>query len=258
MIHARLSLHSTCLSRQVEVNVLIPQNMWEEGKAPAESREYPTLYLLHGYSDNQTAWQRYTRIEHYANQNNMIVIMPSAERSWYTDTTYGDAFFTYIAEELPALCRNLFSGVSQSRENTYVAGLSMGGYGALKLGLTYPEHYRGVAAFSAAADVYTLAKDEFLAPVGYWESIFGDIEKIPGSKHDILHLATEAKRAGKPLPCVYLWCGTEDSLLPQTRKVGDTLLALGYKVSKSESAGDHSWRYWDEQIAKAIPYLLCK
>ena len=256
MILTKLSLFSKCLSRQVDVNVLLPQTMWEKGKE-TETKEYPTLYLLHGHGDNYSCWQRWTNIERYAGQNGMIVIMPSVDRSWYTDTTYGDAYFTFVTEELPAMCKNLFQGVSSRPETTFVAGLSMGGYGALKIGLTYPERYSAIAAFSAVTDIENFTKDLF-AGNAYWQAIFGDVEHIGGSAHDLFHLAQVGKREGKPLPRVYLWCGTEDRLFPHTEKMRDVLLSLGYEVNYNQTSGNHSWPYWDREISRAIPYFLEK
>jgi len=254
MILVQLTLFARSLQRQVDVNVLLPQHFWEDGKTPDPEKEYPTLYLLHGHGDNQNMWQRFTNIERYAGRKNMIVIMPSADRSWYTDTAYGDAYFTFITDELPDLCRNLFHGVSRTRENTFVAGLSMGGYGALKIGLTYPERYAGVAAFSAVTDIVGFV-ERMKANAGYWNAIFGGVEGLENSPHDLFYLAKKAKDEAKPLPRMYLWCGTEDSLLSHTERMRDCLLSLGYPLRHSLTQGNHSWPYWDEQSEKAISYF---
>ena len=110
------------------------------------------LYLLHGLSDNCTGWMRLTGIERYARERKMAVVMPEVQRSFYTDMAYGVNYFSYVAKELPQKMRKMF-GFSAKREKNMIAGLSMGGYGALKCALTYPEQYFGCAAFSSACDM---------------------------------------------------------------------------------------------------------
>lgn len=256
MILNKLSFFSTCLARLVEVNILLPEQTWAEGAVP-HLKEFPTLYLLHGYGDNHTSWQRWTNIEHYAEQHKMIVIMPAGERSWYADHVDGSKYFTFVTEELPAVCRKMFAGVSTKRETTFVAGLSMGGYGALKIALTYPERYAGVASFSGAVDVTELASILPLNPT-YWNNVFGDAEHLEGTKNDIFFLAAESQKQGKPLPRVYLWCGTEDRLIGSHQKLTQHLTDLNYPLHSTQSAGNHSWPYWDREVKNAIPYLLEK
>ena len=255
MILTKLSLYSSSIGRQVDVNVLLPQSLWQGRENSTEEKEYPTLYLLHGYSDNHSTWQRHTSIERYAAKHNMIVIMPSGERGWYTDTATGEKYFTFVTEELPYLCRGLFRGVSTHRETTFVAGLSMGGYGALKVALTYPERYAGVASLSGVADI-TEAPKLLPLPDAYWSNLFGDISALRGSKNDVFFLASEAKQQGKPLPRVYLWCGTEDRLIRSHVRCTAHLSLMEYPLYSTQSPGNHSWGYWDREIEKAIPYLL--
>ena len=107
----------------------------------------PVVYLLHGLTDNCTGWLRYTQAEHLARTHGAILIVPEVQRSFYTDMTYGLPYFTYVSEELPAVCRRMF-GLGAAREKNYIFGLSMGGYGAMKCALTYPDRYAGAASFS--------------------------------------------------------------------------------------------------------------
>ena len=169
---------------------------------------------------------------------------------------YGGAYMTYITKELPAICRSFFKGMSDKREDNFVAGLSMGGYGALKMGLLNSDSFAGIASFSGAIDVYRRVKESPEHLKNYWESIFGDAESVKGSVNDISHLAKTAAEKGGKLPAVYLWCGTEDSLIGESREAAKFLREYGYDVRYSEGPGDHSWKYWDEQIVKAIDFFM--
>jgi S-formylglutathione hydrolase FrmB len=118
----------------------------------------PVLYLLHGMSDDHTAWLRYTSIERYAAAAGLAVVMPAAARSFYTDEAQGHAFWALVADELPEIVSSFFR-VSTRPERTYVAGLSMGGYGAVKLALARPRQFAGAASLSGALDIVRRAEE---------------------------------------------------------------------------------------------------
>ena len=150
---------SEALEVGTSMTVLLPQATEAQvGVASAETKQdaFPVLYLLHGLSDDHTAWLRYTSIERYASAAGLAVVMPAVGRSFYADEASGHRYWTYLSEELPELVESFFR-VSQRREDTYVAGLSMGGYGAVKLALTHPERFAAAASLSGALDVVSLA-----------------------------------------------------------------------------------------------------
>ena len=128
-----MNFHSRELGRQVRANVIIPEQVRDTNQS------YKTLWLLHGLTDDHSAWMRYSSIERYANELGIAVVMPNVDRSWYTNTAYDANYFNFVAKELPEVCRGLFKGMSGEREDNMVGGLSMGGYGAVKLVLTCPE-----------------------------------------------------------------------------------------------------------------------
>ena len=242
-----MNIKSAELGKATKVNVILPTDV---GDAP---HPYKTVWLLHGLSGDESAWMRYTSIERYAKEYGLAVIMPDAERSWYTNTAYGMNFFSYITEELPELCRKAFGCLSERREDTIVAGLSMGGYGALKVALTYPERYGTCISLSGSLDITRKGRSYRLEE---WRSIFGfDIEsalELEGSEHDLFALAERNKNGGKPFPELYLWCGLEDSLIGANRDFDAHLSRLGVPHVFTSSEGDHSWRFWDMHIKNAL------
>ena len=248
-----IQFHSEALRMAAALDVIIPQKSSSLiGMTTNAEEKCKTLYLLHGLSDDQTIWQRRTSIERYAAEKNLAVVMPCAAKSWYTDMAHGDAYQTYITKEVPAYCRSVFRCMSDKREDNFVAGLSMGGYGALKMALSSPDEFAGVASFSGAIDV----SNNRYATREYWSDIFGDIDSIAGSKNDVYTLIKEAAESGKQLPKVYLWCGLQDSLIDDSRRAKELFEKYGYELSYSETDGNHSWFYWDREIQNAIRYLI--
>ena len=252
MSYFELKYFSKILSRNVTASVLLPN---PKGDPLAVPESYKTLYLLHGLSGDHTSWMRSTSIERYANDYGIAVVMPSVERSWYANTAFGQRYFDFVADELPTVCRGYFRGMSAAREDNYVAGLSMGGYGAVKLSLVYPERYAGCASLSGSFDITrknrTYNLDEWRANFGF---DIPDALALEGSDNDLFALADKAE--GKSLPRFFVWCGTEDGLINVNREFRDKLVAKGAEVNYSESEGNHSWRWWDLHIQRALKYLF--
>ncbi|MBQ8953477.1 MAG: esterase family protein [Clostridia bacterium] len=249
---------SNVLGMCVQMDVILPQRTTGQIGMEGKTRlgKYPTLYLLHGLSDDHTIWQRRTSIERYVADLGIAVVMPCTHRAWYTDTASGMKYWTYISEELPAICRDFFPNMSDRREDTWAAGLSMGGYGALKLGLRASDTFSRVAALSGALDVAGLTAPLNKNRLAYWDTVFGPAEGIKGSFNDLFAAATELKASGKPLPDVFMWCGTEDGLYPANIAMRDHLNKLGYNLTYTESPGDHQWKYWDEQIQNVLKWIV--
>jgi S-formylglutathione hydrolase FrmB len=219
----------------------------------ARRGRFPTLYLLHGLSDDHTIWQRRTSIERYVADLGLAVVMPAVHRSFYADMARGYRYWTFVSEELPAICRSFFP-LSERREDTFVAGLSMGGYGAFKLALRCPDQYAAAASLSGALDIRYLGQGE-PAAVAEWENVFGDLGALAGSEDDLFHLAERVARSTGPKPRLFQWCGTGDFLHEGNVRFRDHAAALGLDLAYSESPGDHQWKYWDEQIQSVLAWL---
>lgn len=258
MAFLQMNYHSDALKMGVSVNVILPEKAKTMIGMEANGNDtYQTLYLLHGLSDDQTIWMRRTSIERYAAAHNVAVVMPCVARSWYTDTAYGANYLTFVSEELPSVCRGFFRGMSDRREDTFVAGLSMGGYGAIKVALTVPETFGGCASLSGALDISDFFRNR---PIDEWRGIAGydlnSVTELKDTKHDIFALAKQHVEAGKPFPKLYMWCGEQDSLLAQNDLFHAHLNDLGVEHVYETSEGNHSWGWWDLHIQDAMNYLF--
>lgn len=236
-----VNFFSNILGMAVQMDVIIPQT---EHRNP-----YETLYLLHGMSDDHTIWQRRTSIERYADEKGIAVVMPSTHLGWYTDMYHGLKYFTFIGEELPEICRGFFPRMSAKREDNFIAGLSMGGYGAFKFALNYPEKFYAAASLSGGFASINFKHGEL------WKNVFGNDELYNTESNNLFITSENLKKSGRPLPKLYMWCGTEDFLYESNIKMRDHLKSLGYDLLYEESAGDHQWKYWDEKIKTVLTWL---
>jgi S-formylglutathione hydrolase FrmB len=243
---ARLSatFRSAALGTNTHVEVIFPQAGPEGAVTPR------VLYLLHGLTGNSSCWVNNTRITHHIHHHHpFIVVMPEAHNSFYTDMKYGGNYFTYVAYELPKIVEEIFN-VCHTREHTYVAGLSMGGYGALKCALTRPDFYAAGASFSGAVDVESIFvdmlpnKDEMHKKIAV--CIAGEDMQIPESAN-LFSLASGL--ADKPeKPRILVTCGDKDFLLEGNRRFDAHMKTLGFEYVYKEWAGDHNWDFWEESL----------
>jgi putative tributyrin esterase len=242
---------SEALEVGTSMTVVLPQTTTEQiGVESVQQPEHgwPLLYLLHGLSDDHTAWLRYTSIERYATARGLAVVMPAVHRSFYADEVHGHPYWRFVSQELPDVVRSFFQ-VSRRREDTFVAGLSMGGYGALKLGLTHPERFAAVASLSGAVDVRALA-DRFERKE-IVDRVFGGEFSATDDLYELLAAAGPAT-----VPPLYISCGTEeDRLMEANTRLVDEALALGLDVTTDFRPGTHEWGLWDDVIQEVISWL---
>lgn len=253
MAFLQVQFPSKALGLCVSVNVILPQST-----TPAKERKIPTVYLLHGLSDDHTVWMRHTSVERHANQlaPEFAVVMPAVDRSFYADMKHGNRYWTYVSEELPEVMASIFP-LSSKREDTFVAGLSMGGYGALKLALNQPERFCACASFSGACNMGTRLKGIDIDPnlMIEMENIFGSPEEFSHSVNDLAWQAEQVSNR-KPIPQIYMACGTDDFLYQNNLMFLEHLQKLGMPVSWEATPGrSHTWDYWDEQIQVALKWF---
>ncbi|MEG0767809.1 MAG: alpha/beta hydrolase family protein, partial [Clostridia bacterium] len=218
---------------------------------------YRVLYLLHGMFGDETSWLRRTNIERYTQGMHLAVVMPYGENSYYTDMAHGVDYFTYLTEELPRFVRASFP-VSWRPADTWIAGLSMGGYGACKAALTYPERFAGFACLSGALDIpVLLQKTKDLAMERLMRNIFGShLDAFAGSAYDVYEMARRAVAQGKCVPPVYIACGRQDTVCSaMNARMAENLQALGVPVTYVERSGAHDWAFWDAEIQEVLRWL---
>ncbi len=257
MAYLDLNCSSKALKQNTSITVILPEKKGEIGTYVSDADKYKTIYLLHGLSGDRMSWMRRTAIEHYASKCGIAVVMPEVGRSWYADTAYGVDYFTYITQELPEICQSYFKGMSAEREYNYIGGLSMGGYGALKAVLTHPDKYAGCISLSGSLDITRKDRPYSLEE---WRSLFGfDIESaldLEGSDNDLFALLSHRVNEKADLPPIYMWCGTEDSLIGINREFHSKLTEASVAHLYEESEGDHSWQWWNMHIRDGFEYLF--
>ncbi|OPZ18088.1 MAG: S-formylglutathione hydrolase [candidate division BRC1 bacterium ADurb.BinA364] len=253
------SFFSDALGMSASMNVILPQPARGQiGIASAAANgKHPTLYLLHGLSDDHTIWLRRTSIERYAAPLGLAVVMPCTHRGFYTDMARGYKYWQHVAEEVPALCRSFFP-LSEAREDTFVAGLSMGGYGAFKMALRLPERFAAAASLSGALDMARTAKEAEPARRAEWENVFGDLGALAGGDNDLFALADRLAPSGKPRPKLFQCCGTEDFLIESNHRFRDRARELGFDLEYHEEPGAHEWGFWDNWIQRVLEWLPLK
>ena len=249
----RMTLRSRALDMDTIVNVVIPYDYFDRNGNPGKFSR--TLYLLHGLRQNADAWQRLSSAERYANYYGYALVMPDAQRSFYTDMAHGPRFFTYLTEELPRILHGMFK-IPDDPAHTYVGGLSMGGYGALKCALQRPDRYAGAICLSSG--FFTLNRPELLMNSGYYgrEELQGVIGcDMQASAPDDLTERIRNWPKDQKKPLLYMACGTEDPLHPLSAEMHALLAEHNFDIRYEEWPGIHDWRFWDVGLEKGMVYM---
>lgn len=257
----QVNFMSQSLMRTVTVNVILPvDKITFPGMPVKEITAYKTLYLLHGIFGNYTDWISGTRIQRWAEEKNLAVVMPSGENRFYIDQEKGHELYgEFIGKELVEITRKMFP-LSHKREDTYIAGLSMGGYGALRNGLKYHDTFGCIAGLSSALIVDGLKERTNEAPFfiegrDFAEQIFGKLEDVEESDKNPAWLVKKLGKEGASIPRIYMACGTEDSLLERNRAFCKMLKDAGADVTYEEGPGGHEWDFWDRYIRRVVEWL---
>lgn len=266
----KLNFLSQALGMQTNVTLCLPTYSFAdsmEGKQVEYVRgmSFQTLYLLHGGSGDDGDYVNFTNIVRYADKHKVAVIMPSVHNSCYTDVADGAKYYTYVAEELPRLCEAFFP-LSQRREDTFVAGLSMGSHGAMKLAMHYPERFAAALMMSGASyrpgvpsmvktvnGEYDFAVDMRIPVAGSLQEKLVDPGFVHGTVNDVYAAARRNVEEGKPLPQLFFRVGDSDHALYRTLEAERDLRAWGYETRLEVVAGmGHEWDLWDESLRLAF------
>ncbi|HYE05373.1 MAG TPA: alpha/beta hydrolase family protein [Planctomycetota bacterium] len=229
-----IGFFSEALQKQSAMFVVMPDG----AKAPP-----PVVYQLHGLSDDYTMWQRRTSIERYADRHGLMIVMPDGGRSWYSDAADGTGAYEKHILEVVAFIDRTFRTAGGPRGRA-IGGLSMGGYGAMKIGLKHPELFGSIAAHSGALDTMRQHREKrWPEMAGIFGSTFPDSE-------DCFHLA----ELPGVKPAIRIDCGVDDYLIQDNRRFHAHLFEIGVPHDYAEYPGSHDWEYWDAHIDRALRF----
>lgn len=257
----QVNFFSKSLMRTVPLNVVLPvDKLMFPGMPVRPEAPYKTLYLLHGVFGSYIDWVSGTSVQRWADEKDLAVVMPSGENMFYVDQEKSNNLYgQYIGRELVEITRKMFP-LSRKKEDTFIAGLSMGGFGALRNGLKYHDTFGYIGGLSSALvldgiDERTNDSPMFISRRDYAESVFGDLSKVGESDMNPEWLVRTLSAGKADLPKVYLTCGTEDSLLEVNRKMRDVMKECGVDVTYEEGPGGHDFDFWNRHIKKFIDWL---
>lgn len=259
----QVDFFSEALARTTGVNVLLPNDAmpYMTENNPNYQREMKTLYLLHGFSGSNKDWLMGSLIQELSLKYNMAVVMPSGENSFYLDGKgIGKAYCRFVGEELVAYISKTF-GLPTRREDTFIGGLSMGGFGAIHTALAYPDTFGKTVGLSSALIIHTIEHMEKgfkdgIADYDYYVSTFGDLNNLENSVNNPEYLIHQLKEKGLLIPHIYMACGSEDFLIEQNRAFRSFLTDVEVDVCYEESPGVHDWVFWNRYLEPSIQWLL--
>lgn len=244
------TVQSAALGRPMKYRVLVPEDY------DRSQRRYPVLYLLHGLGGDYTDWTTRSNVAEYSRTLPLIIVMPDGHNAWYTNSDEG-AYETYILADLQADVVKKYRTIN-SRYGRAIAGLSMGGYGALKMALKRPAAFAVAASFSGAFAATRQGELEKLiakSEADRLDKIFGSADSVARKENDLFLLAAAMKPGVAPY--LYVDCGTADNtLIAANREVISVLHKTGAAYEYHEVAGAHSWDYWDRRIREFLPILV--
>jgi putative tributyrin esterase len=244
----------------VALDIIAPEYLSDErlcgvSEEDFYNKKHRCLWLLHGMGGTSSDWLRYSMIEVFAREKGIFVVCPSAESGFYTNSSFGDMWETHIMTDLWNYVHNLFPLMSDKREENFIAGLSMGGYGAMRYALNHPDKFSFGASLSGGLNVpQRFSQGENIN--GYSQYYFGPPESAVGSDHDMYVLAKRLKDSNKALPALHVACGDMDPEYEPNKAFYNYLLGLGYDVSWDEGNYAHEWRFWNIQIEKLLLHLI--
>lgn len=244
----RVSFMSLVLMRSCSMNVFVPERAHSDGKAG-----FPVVYLLHGRSDDENGYLDHG-VAALCEKYEFIAVMPDGARSFYSNMVCGQNYWDFISEELPKLVSTMFP-IRTDRENTFAAGLSMGGYGALKLGLRQMERFSKIGAMSAVADISWVGRPEGGMSDVEVASIFGSRTGMIGTEDDLFTLLEKTVPAcGRPQ--LRMRCGDADFLVEDNRRFVERARAADWNVDYAESPNEgHSWEFWMRELAGIFDFF---
>lgn len=256
-----VDFYATSLMRTVTFQAILPSGKRMEDELKGlPPKPLKTLYLLHGAMGNQTDYISGTRIQRWAEDRNLAVIMPAGENQFYIDKpSRGENYGSFVAQELVQFTRNMFP-LSTKKEDTFIAGLSMGGYGALINGLKYQDTFSRIGAFSPALIINDIInQSDFVATQpwqpDFYENVFGKIDSLKNSDRNYEFLLQELVDQKQEIPPIYLPIGKDDFLIKSVREFKEFSDKLDLPLTYIEDEGAHEWDFWDKYLKNFLEWL---
>lgn len=262
MASGRMEFHARTIKQHTNFSFVLPNDieMEEVFKKEYYKRKTKSIILLHGLTGTDTDWLYGGVAQEMAIQYNLNVFMPTTGNSFYLNRGYaGGNFADFIGEELPEYIKGTF-GIEMDRSNCLIGGLSMGGYGAIHIALAYPDRFGACIALSSALNQKELADPEgrnrnAVISKAMLDDIFGDPDKLLESDMNPEYQYRKLADTGREIPCIYLACGTEDSLLESNREFRDFLKGEKANFIYEEGEGGHNWTFWNKYLNRGLAAL---
>lgn len=254
MTRCSIEFESTVLNKPEKIYVNIPKKFLkfkEDGnniKKWTEREDYVIVFLLHGKSGNGFSFYEYTDLAALSEKYHVIAIMADVENSFYTNMVYGERYFDYLTKEVPFMVESTMN-FKLRPSITYVLGYSMGGFGAIKWGLTYPERFSGIASLSGSLRDMAINKEKIISKERLDLFLcFGDCEEDVVRENDIYSLISQCKENSKVIPYIYQYCGTGDGLFEVNQKYHDYLERELIEHVFVTDDGIHDFNDWNRQM----------
>jgi S-formylglutathione hydrolase FrmB len=259
----RATFPSQYLKRNVSICAIIPAN-WNKDYANDTKNLYAdlkTLYMLHGYGGDCNDYLNGPEMQELSNKYNIACVFPSGENSFYLDDEDKDEKFSkFIGEELVGITRSMFR-LSSRREDTYIGGISMGGYGAMINGLRYADTFSKIISLSGAYIEINIADKGDFVPDGvsdakYQKRIFQDPKELRNTDKDPRYCIEMLQKSDKTIPDIYFVCGENDFLIECNRKLHNFMLENNVKHYYEEGDGVHDWEYWKKHLEPSVKWAV--
>ena len=257
MVLFRGDIKCKSLQRRTSISVILPADNihFLQDAEEIVPKPYRTLYLLHGLYGSDDIFLANTSIQKFAEDNGIAIVIPCGENSFYVDNPKAHAYYgEYVGQELLDITRNIFP-LSHRREDTFIAGFSMGGYGAVRNGLKYHENFSKIGMISAALitdDIVNYTEDgNVLRSRDFYESIFGDLDELKGSDMDPKALIERCPN----VPDIYMACGEDDFLFEKNIDFHEFLKDMDIDVDFVKASGEHTWEFSEKYIKEFIKTL---
>ena len=256
----QVHMMSYTLRMYTDLTVIVPSSKgWDRFNGTERHTDFPDkfpcLYLLHGFSGDYFSWLSGTNIEEYAYQNQMAVVMPSGYNSAYTDMVYGMNCSEFLTKELPEFVERMFP-VSSEKKDRFIAGFSMGGYGAMMNGLNHPDIYDAAVSFSGTLNVEARLNGQTNSSPSLTRGIYGDPPVIQKDTQDIFYMLEMAKKNGTELPRIFACCGTEDDrAYPRFQMLKECCKKYDIPAVLEEGPGVHSYGFCNQWLPRVMGWL---